>query len=93
MKANELLELQTSADTQDNVKSISKNETKYERIESTPFAIVKNNKGWFITLGKYRASDYYITKEQAKRDIQRRDWDLILSAVSIMIEMSNEFKK
>ena len=90
MKANELLELQTSADTQDNAKSISTNETKFERIEGTPFAIVKQNKGWFIALGQYKVSDYYLTKEQAKKDIQRKDWDLILNVVSVLIEMSNK---
>lgn len=92
MKANELLELQTNADTQDNERSISKNETAYERVEGTPFALIKDENGWFIAFGRYRASDLYFTKEQAKKDIKQKSWDLILTTVSIMIEEINNLK-
>jgi len=92
MKATELLELQTSADTQDKEKSISKIETAYERVEGTPFALIKENNAWFIAFGRYRASDLYLTKEQAKKDIKQKDWDLILTTMSIMIEEITNLK-
>lgn len=92
MKATELLELQTSADTPDKEKSISKNETAYERVEGTPFALIKENDAWFIAFGRYRASDLYKTKEQAKKDIKQKDWDLILTTMSIMIEEITNLK-
>lgn len=92
MKATELLELQTSADTRDNEKSISKNETAYEIVEGTPFALIKENNSWFIAFGRYRASDLYLTKEQAKKDIKQKDWDLILTTMSIMIEEITNLK-
>ena len=92
MKATELLELQTSADTQDNAKSISKNETAYERVEGTPFALIKEKNGWFIALGQYKASDIYATKEEAKKDIKQKSWDLILTTMSIMIEEITNLK-
>lgn len=92
MKATELLELQTSADTQDKEKSISKNETAYERVEGTPFALIKEDNAWFIAFGRYRASDLYLTKEQAKKDIKQKDWDLILTTMSIMIEEITKLK-
>ena len=87
-----MLQLQTNADTQDNAKSISKNETAYERVDGTPFALIKDESGWFIAFGRYRASDHYLTKEQAKKDIKQKDWDLILTTVSIMIEEITNLK-
>ena len=87
-----MLQLQTNADTQDNAKSISKNETAYERVEGTPFALIKEQNGWFIAIGRYKASDLYLTKEQAKKDIKQKDWDLILTTMSIMIEEITNLK-
>ena len=92
MKATELLQLQTNADTQDNAKSIPKNETAYERVDGTPFALIKDQNGWFIAFGRYRASDLYLTKEQAKKDIKQKDWDLILTTMSIMVEEITNLK-
>ena len=90
MKATELLQLQTNADTQDNAKSISKNETAYERVEGTPFALIKEQNGWFIAIGRYKASDLYLTKEQAKKDIKQKDWDLLLNVMFVVADMINE---
>lgn len=93
-KANALLNEQTNANTQDNSNySKSQDDTSFEFVERTPFAIMKRNGTWSITMGNYIVKEGIESKEQAKKLIRFKDWQILLVASAIYQEMIKDFEK
>lgn len=61
-------------------------------IPDTPFRVVGNEKGWFITMGKWRMSEMMEKKEEAIRLVTDKSWTLILSTVTTLIEAIEDQK-
>lgn len=90
MKKAELLSIQTSAESQDNVKSSLVNKTALEIVEGTPFNIVKTADGWHVVLGKYRMTEEAISnKKLAIDNAKKLTWDRITAAIAVAVETIN----
>lgn len=60
-----------------------------EVIEGTPLRIVgAESTGYFVALGKYRVSEYYVTQEKAKETAEQKGWQLITNIIGVMIEIA-----
>lgn len=60
-----------------------------ERVDGTPFTIVKDKDGWNVTVGKYRVNTPFETKQEAIWDAQTMNWDKIMQMITIFIEANN----
>lgn len=95
MEKQELLHEQTSANTADNsnYSNKSQDDTSFEFVEKTPFAIMKVNGLWNITMGNYIVKEGIESKEKAKNLIRQKDWQVLLVATAIYQEMIKDFEK
>ena len=94
MEKQELLHEQTSANTTDNSNySKSQDDTSFEFVDKTPFAIRKVNGSWSITMGNYIVKEGIESKEQAKKLIRFKDWQILLVASAIYQEIIKDFEK
>lgn len=92
MTRQELLELQTCVDTQDKEKS-SSNNTEFEKIDNTPFTLIKTKKGWIIVMGNYQASNKtFNDKNEAELYIHSKPWELLLISSYIFNEEISNLK-
>lgn len=94
MKATDLLQSQTSADTQGSEKSTFDNVNKFQTVENTPFALIEINEKWGIVMGNQMVSDqYFDTTEEAKRFIESKPWSLILVSALTFVDGAYQYKK
>jgi hypothetical protein len=95
MEKQELLHEQTNASTADNssYSNNSQDDTCFEFVEKTPFAIMKVNGLWNITMGNYIVKEGIESKEKAKNLIRLKDWQVLLVATAIYQEMIKDFEK
>lgn len=66
-----------------------------EPIENTPFWIVgTEEKGYMAVMGKYKITEQFTTKEEVKQEIIKKDWEVIIKVVSIIIQevVANELR-
>lgn len=89
MTKNDLLKQQTSSESEQ--KQINKNETVIEKLDDTPFTLVKQVDGWVVTIGRYALTDKFETKQQAKKEAEKITWKRIMQFVSIFIEAIQDF--
>jgi len=85
-----------SSNTLQNAEQETKQDSKLverENVEGTPFTLYKSENLWYVLLGKYRMSKEFETKEEAKEDAQRNDWERTMQVVGVMIENYNETLK
>lgn len=85
-KNTELLQSQTSAQ-QTETKSQSGEIFKAERIEDTPFTIIKTDEGkiCFIAIGNKRITNEK-TYVECLQEIREKDWNLIVSLITLITE-------
>lgn len=60
---------------------------KKHEIEDTPFMVVTTEEGSFATLGKYRLTPVYPTKQEAIDDVSKVTWNRILQIISLVNEI------
>lgn len=78
----ELLELQTNAEKVNN----SESGKLIERIEvkGTPLIVVGSaESGYIVTLGKYQVTRRFLNKEDAIEAVNSRDYELLMSIISV----------
>ena len=95
METTELLNLQTSVDSPDNVNSnLNEDVTAYVTVEDSPFTLVKIGEKWEIVLGNYKVSTakFDETKDAIKY-IKSKPWELILTTIASYLELINEIKQ
>lgn len=87
LKQEELLNTQRNAESNHN-----KNSTLVERnkIEGTPFYLLKNNNEYFITYGKYRITEPTTTEEETLKKLESEKWLITMHMIIIIIEMKFE---
>jgi nitrogen regulatory protein PII-like uncharacterized protein len=95
MKKKELLHEQTNASTADNssYSNNSQDDTCFEFVDKTPFAIMKVNGLWNITMGNYIVKEGIESKEKAIQLIRIKDWQVLLVASAIYQEMIKDIEK
>lgn len=59
---------------------------KVDPIEGTPFQLVSVNEGFFVSMGKYRLTEYFDTPNLAINEVKNKSWSLILSVCSVIFE-------
>ena len=66
---------------------------KYEIIENTPFAIVKQEEAWKIVIGNMIATPYeFVSKEAAEDYINEKPWELIWTMAAWIVNNQSKFK-
>jgi len=53
-------------------------------IEDTPFTVVRLDKQYFLSMGKYRLSELYNTYEEATQDIHTITWNRLVQVIAII---------
>lgn len=72
----------------------SENINSYVFVEETPFILFKKDERWLILFGNSVASNNdFDTKEEARKYISKKPWDLILISSSIYAEMVEKIKQ
>lgn len=61
----------------------------HKRVEGTPFSVVSMKKEeWVIVTGAYRVTPKtYKTEEEAIKDIERKEWHLIVGLASAIVHV------
>lgn len=59
-------------------------------VEHTPFIVVETETGHYVTLGKYRMSEAFKTKEEAITDGKAITWFRILQVIGATVENYNK---
>lgn len=66
---------------------------KYEIIENTPFAAVKQEKTWKIIIGNMIATPYeFVSKEAAEDYAKEKPWELLWTMVVWVVNNQEKFK-
>lgn len=66
---------------------------KYEIIENTPFAIVKQEKTWKIVIGNMIATPHeFVSKEAAENHIKEKPWELLWTMAVWVVNNQEKFK-
>lgn len=66
---------------------------KYEIIENTPFAAVKQGETWKIVIGNMIASPKEFVSEEAAEDyVKERPWELIWTMTAWVVNNQSKFK-
>lgn len=75
--------------TQSNANETHNNESLIERdkIENTPFYLIKENNQYFAVYGNYRITERFTTAEQVFEDIEKRMWEIITNICIITHEL------
>lgn len=55
-------------------------------IENTPFWLINNKDGWFITFGEYRVGDIQTTKDEALNQLKEKQWDIVMHVAAVIVE-------
>ena len=66
---------------------------KYEIIENTPFAAVKQEETWKIVIGNMIATPYeFASKEAAEDYVKRKPWELLWTMTVWVVNNQEKFK-
>lgn len=55
-------------------------------VEDTPFTIVRQDKDWYVLMGKYRMTESLSGKAETEEFAKRFDWQIIMQVIGVMIE-------
>lgn len=61
-----------------------------EEIPDTPFVIISSDKEHFGTLGNFRITEIYLTKEIAIEETKKITWNRIIQVISIINEIDKK---
>lgn len=66
---------------------------KYEIIENTPFAAVKQEETWKIVIGNMIATPYeFVSKEAAEDYVKEKPWELLWTMAVWVVNNQKKFK-
>lgn len=85
-------EFKFTEEPQNNLNS-SDSGQKYDIIENTPFAVVKQEETWKIVIGNMIASPYeFESKEAAEVYVKERPWELIWTMTAWIVNNQKKFR-
>lgn len=82
--------------TAENANTDNKKSTLITRtqIQNTPFTLVGNkDKGYFLTIGTYRITNYYPTATEAKEQLYKEQWNIIMNLIAIALDSFEQTKQ
>lgn len=62
----------------------------YEKIQGTPFTLVRDGINWLIVMGNHRVTDNCDTREIALNKLKQDRWDIILTMILIVQNTTKE---
>lgn len=65
-----------------------------ERMENTPFVLIKEEEGYFLTLGQYKVTETKETREEIEELItgDKTNWEFLMTVIGTIIEITNNNK-
>lgn len=69
-----------------NLQSESNELIERHTIENTPFTVIRQDKEWYVLMGKYRLTEALKTKDEAFASALDESWNRILQVIMIMIQ-------
>lgn len=82
--------LATSLNADGTLKNRSTELITNEQIENTPFKIHGIENEWFITLGDYRITQNYLTKDEAIKHLETHKWNVVLQMIGTALDRFDE---
>lgn len=82
--------------TQNNAEETHKQQStlvEREPIDKTPFWLITNQDGSFITLGEYRITEVKKDKAEALDELRNNEWNIIMHMCAVIVEKSLEERK
>lgn len=70
----------------DKPKSNGEQLVEYIEVKDTPFTVARNDKDWYLLMGKYRLTEALKTKEEAMGAVNTQRWIRIMQVINIMID-------
>lgn len=80
----------TKKETNANEATVNEELLKVEQIEETPFAALKQDKEWYLILGKYKLTQALKSKEECEEAAKDASWNRVMQVVAIVISESDE---
>jgi len=80
-------------ETQNHGENTSQNNTELierEKIEGTPFTLIKQEEKWFITMGDHRITEPTKHKNEQYNKLEKEKWLIITNVIIIILEKMNE---
>lgn len=82
----------TSKSTQQSAEETSKQNSNSElvkrtEVKETPFTVITTNEGSFVTLNKYRISEYMTTEEECEDWCHDMNWNKLITVMMILQEL------
>lgn len=62
----------------------------YEKIERTPFTMVKQDGYFFITIGNYLLTQRMLTYEDAMLQLEINKWEIVTNLITLIVRTMNE---
>ena len=62
-------------------------------IPETPFMLMHNENGYAILFAEYQITKYYESKEEIKKLIDEKNWDLIFGAIITGVKIVEKINK
>lgn len=59
-----------------------------EKIDGTPFIRIRTDKGFALTMGTYRLTEFYPTMADINKILKQKDWDTIITLVMALIDLT-----
>jgi len=75
------------------VKEVKEEIFKKEEIKDTPFMLIGNEEGWFIVMGKYRLTEAFEHKKDAKKSVENITWNRVVQVMMIIAEIETNKNK
>lgn len=92
MEVKTLNNTQQSADRTGNKKSNSEI-IKRKDIKDTPFTVITVNKEHFGSMGNYRITEKYKTRDAVERELKKVTWNRVIQVIMLLQEMNKETNK
>lgn len=89
MEITRSVELQDSTNTTD--KQTSSNELiTRDEVKDSPFTIIGIEGQYFATMGMYRITETYSSKEEAEEEVKKITWNRIIQVVQLLTEIQTK---
>lgn len=82
-----------SSSTPANAEETRKPNLNYEKVDGTPFTLVKDNEMYYLAMGNYKVTEPTKHKEDTLKKIEDEKWLLIMHIAIIVQEKTKELER
>lgn len=77
----------------DNKQSGNEQLIEYHPVKGTPFTVARQNKEWFVLMGKYRFTQDLKSRREATKEALKMNWERIMQVIQVMITDNEQQKE